>query len=282
LHWLRVALPAEFGDVSVSCPNKNICHLAAQLSTEDGAVGATTKNGGLSFTVQKLPSQLLSVGQLVCPSVTWCELVGTGSNGGIVFGTAETGSGWTSQSIPDTGVSSLNSVSCFASTCTAVAKFEAIGTTDGGATWFNETIPGFPDLLSVACPSQIDCVAVGLDPSDHEAVAVDTTDGGTVWAPETLPVGIEQLSSVACISATACVAVGTAATEGGAAVATTNGGANWTLQSLPLATQAFSSLTCPSTQVCFASTLTQILRYSLAPAGTSILDHSLGVRVSRT
>ena len=79
-----------------------------------------------------------------------------------------------------------------------------IATTDGGATWVDQTASvGVTSLNSVSCPSTKDCVAVGasqtgvVGESQTGVAVVATTDGGASWVAQTVPFTVGYLAAVA-------------------------------------------------------------------------------------
>jgi hypothetical protein len=95
---------------------------------------------------------------------------------GIIFATTNSGSTWSTQTVPS----------------------------------------GTADLLGVACSSTAACYAVGDDSSLVEGIIFATTNSGSTWSTQTVPSGTAALSGIACPSTAACYAVGAGAgTVGG-------------------------------------------------------------------
>jgi hypothetical protein len=99
-----------------------------------GALALSTINGGMTWTIQKLPTSSVILDGVSCRSSSVCEAVG--------------------YSTMDTGV--------------------ALGTVNGGATWSNQTLPGHPfDLIGIACVAlPAACFAGGLSLSGSGLVLV--------------------------------------------------------------------------------------------------------------
>jgi photosystem II stability/assembly factor-like uncharacterized protein len=110
--------------------------------------------------------------------------------------------------------------------------------------------------LSVSCPTDDDCVAVGESgPTGMNASIGATSDGGSIWIPESVPANVPGLTSVSCGSLTQCVAVGTGEgpNEGTTAILSTrNGGTRWQ-ETIP-STNVYSltSVSCASGSHCIA------------------------------
>jgi hypothetical protein len=89
-------------------------------------------------------------------------------DGGIIFATTNSGSTWSTQTVPS-GTLSLFGVACTsASTCYAVGEHSSnsggiiLATTNSGSTWATQTVPSeTADLLGIACPSTAGCYAAG-------------------------------------------------------------------------------------------------------------------------
>ena len=170
------------------------------------------------------PGHLVPVGGLAgitCRSPSNCTAVGSGASTLVEHWN---GSAWSlvkSPAPPGTVVWNLESVVCPSnSSCWAVGD-TGVAATDhtrtliehwDGSSWAivkspNSRVGGY--LMSVACTSTVDCVAVGWDNWDPGATLVEQWNGST-WSivPSPSPGQAGSLSSVACTSATSCIAVG--------------------------------------------------------------------------
>ena len=79
------------------------------------------------------------------------------------------------------GITCPTSRSCFAVGNTDTFTGAVIATTDGGATWTQQTVPtAILFLNGVSCASPSDCTAVGSNQNAATAV-LSTTNGGTRW-----------------------------------------------------------------------------------------------------
>ena len=129
--------------------------------------------------------------------VTVLTVVGGVPAGAQASATANSGSTWTTQTVPS-GTSYLN---------------------------------------AIACPSTTTCYAVGQNNSNAVGVILATTNSGSTWTTQTLPSGTALLYGIACTSTTTCYAVGAIVINIGSSgfdygyiLATTNSGSTWSAQ----------------------------------------------------
>lgn len=111
-----------------------------------------------------------------------------------------------------------------------------------------QPVPGTADVLGVACPSGIACVAVG-DNSSNQGVVVPVSNGvpgSAVAVP-----GTQSLGAVACSSTTSCVAVGYDHSSGEGVVVPITNGAPGTVQPVPGAV-VLTGVACPAADTCVA------------------------------
>ena len=157
----------------------------------------------------------------------------------------------------------LNAISCpTTSDCFAVGKAGSGGesilaTTDGGATW-NEQTPGSDlELNAISCTSASDCVAVGGQ-GPGGPVVLETDDGGSQWINAWQPivsVGSAQPSALyglTCTSGFNCVAVGSD-TEGNGIIATISNAHCCSLATTPSGVGPYYGVSCPSATTCFVT-----------------------------
>ena len=103
-----------------------------------------------------------------CPSTSTC--FATGFNGAVIT-TADGGTTWTDTASPPAGTwPSIIGIACpTTTTCVATADgsygaADVISTTDGGASWSSQTLPGRTAYLhGIACPSASTCYTSGYD-----------------------------------------------------------------------------------------------------------------------
>jgi photosystem II stability/assembly factor-like uncharacterized protein len=113
--------------------------------------------------------------------------------------------------------------------------------TNGGATWTQETTPSHPVWYGGWFYNASDGWAVGAADT-----IVATTNGGATWTAQTS--GTTQvLNAIDCVSSTQCWIVGV----DGVILVTSNGGTKWTAQTSGT-TEALEEVSCVSTTVCWA------------------------------
>ena len=156
--------------------------MAGQPNTRAGgtyggkSVFISTEDGGHSFTISPLPSDVGNLYTLDCTSTEGCS--GLAANWVYVAGHSD-------------------------------ATF--LSTSNGGTSFSDSAIIPGDSMESLSCSSSLDCTAVGtsdvLGVNDWTAgVAARTTDGGRTWAAGVLPggLGISQYSELSCADALHC------------------------------------------------------------------------------
>jgi photosystem II stability/assembly factor-like uncharacterized protein len=230
-----------------------------------------TADRGRVWQIQQQPYGAIGLSDLVCPSVSDCEAVGSNSTSGLaaIENTVDGGATWTAQSAPP-GVIDIGAIACASvAVCEAVgfdgsANEVAVGTTDGGTQWNTQTLPGALGPFygpSIACPTTSTCVVVGDESRGSEVPEIfATTDGGATWTSRTVPANVVMLTGIACVSPATCEAVGAlsvsddAENEQPVSLASSDGGQTWTTQpvSTSLTGEPFSAITCPTENRCEA------------------------------
>jgi hypothetical protein len=231
---------------------------------------------------------------VACPSASRCVAVGDYYNSSGLQGWLVTGSGssWRATKAPlpaDAGAGGdLSSVACPSpSRCVAVGSYAVSGdtgqgllVTGSGSSWkatraplpagANASAYPYPGLISVACPSVSECVAVGeyVDSSGNQQGWLVTGSGSSWKATKApLPAGAGTgsgalLDSVACPSASQCVAVGQYYNSSGnyQGLLLTGLGTSWTAAEAPLLPHGgrdsganLNSVVCPSASQCVAA-----------------------------
>ena len=222
--WTLQPLPGisatQSGLAGVSCVSGSWCLAVG------GAEGATLTEiwNGSSWTHQATANVGAPAG-LSCVSTAWCMAVGA------EHAARWTGSNWESVPLPTVGgaeSTSFISDSCTSATfCIAAGQanfsggeFTPITAKWNGSTWSLLTTPSptgsvNTDLVSVSCPAENSCTAVGGYDNDE---GIFTGEGyaehwnGSAWTIQTTPnpgSGIYSgLNSVSCPTTTSCVAVG--------------------------------------------------------------------------
>jgi photosystem II stability/assembly factor-like uncharacterized protein len=125
-------------------------------------------------------------------------------------------------------------------------------TTDNGATWSQQPLPGTPAVVALACPTASTCFVLSNafpNPTVLKVTAASTTS-------ENLPTEVGGGNALSCASANVCLVGGydSSQTGGGILVATTDGGLSWAPQTLPTGAVnvAVMAITCPASSVCRA------------------------------
>lgn len=185
---------------------------------------------GVDWSTQypPVPANILEAGLsgIACRSATSCVGVGTYDKVAGDYGLVETRSGshWVLGSLPypkgDYNMN-MNSISCTASACTAMASAddtqETFADRWNGSTWSVEGVP-LPSvdnggtLLGVSCPTASDCLSVGYG---YNRVTFGTNPiteqwNGSKWSidPVVYPKPDPYLGVVSCSGPSACTAVG--------------------------------------------------------------------------
>jgi|GEM_PF-959295 len=256
---------------SVGCPTVSTC--IALTSASDGTSDVLlSTNGGASWTIKALPSDINNLYSVECASSRVCYVAAGDSGGpyqqeGTILKTSNGGATWIQQHVP-TKAAIVDAVSCSSTTeCVAVGSTDglsqiAVGTSNGGTTWSVLRIfPNLTDLNGVDCTSSLTCIAVGDrdGPSATGTVGavISTADGGKTWTEHGLPHNTYSFNAITCSTSSDCVAVGTFLTSGAHAsydaqvITTSDAGAHWTLRR----TEGTSDLTgvqCTSPLDCMA------------------------------
>ena len=235
--WTTVPTPDPGGQSlhAVSCTGATSC-IAVGGSTSTGALAEQWDGTSWSIVSTAPPKggSKVRLDGVSCASATSCLAVGSYSAAGKTRTLIERWDGSTWQIVaspnPTTAVTAyLNGVSCASLTsCVAVGGHVETGTDHGGAlierwdgsTWTIASTPTptvrptdapliTPRLVSVSCPSDNTCFAVGYTATD---ALVERWDG-TAWSLVATPTpathdGIAALRDVSCSSPTDCAAVG--------------------------------------------------------------------------
>lgn len=192
-----------------------------------------SSDGGNTWSVPALPTDVGALGSVDCPSANLCVAVGA-----QVLVSDDGGQTWNAEFV-DGGTGILRSVSCSSSTdCIALgsnpegidnAQAAAFGivTTDGGATWSSVTLPaGSWTVNAISCSNSTDCTVGGLSSDGGTAPAWSSTDGGNTWSSVSLPSGVSAVASLSCQSDSQCDLVGL---QGSQPASGSSQGSQWTI-----------------------------------------------------
>ena len=277
VSWTREAHLSGVGYLDgIACPAAHTC-LAAGYAGDGAAAAAKlawTANG-TTWSTQGAGAGYLD--GVACLTTSTCWAAGYQAMGGSGSGEIEaltlSGAAWTVQTqlslAPRAG---LTGVSCADQThCVAVGNSATgpviLASTDG-VTWHSELPPQSGGVVyhldAVACPSTLDCVAVGYEvllsgsSLTKMAISISTSDG-TTWSQATVLSGVSHFDAVTCPSTGRCVASGTAitnlATSGftGIIDTTTTLGSTWLATTVPATAGYVTGVSCaPATSTCAA------------------------------
>lgn len=250
----------------VSCSSASSCVIVGTLiaqSTESGVVVRST-DGGLSWSEETMPSDPFELTVVNCVS-TLCVAFGAPQYSvdapfSIAEVSTDSGLTWTLENVPS-DVSGETGASCSSAlVCTAIGVSTAdvplvLNTSDGGATWTDQTpteAGGGSNyaLLDLSCvPGGTQCSAVGANGSDTSGYAMYSADSGVTWSTSSFsPVGYtpSPISTASCPATNFCYALVT----GTSGLVSTDGGATWTYGYMESATSATTSISCADAKHC--------------------------------
>ncbi len=244
--WNQPVLPiANATLLGVTCSTMTNCTAIGVTSPSNGQAfvgqAITSNDGGNTWTAATLPPGTGALGGVACPTSTFCVAVGAS-----IMVSNDGGQTWAIATVP-TGIGDggLRSVSCSSALdCVAVGANplgeedstepgEAVGTTDGGATWHSITMPpSTAGVDQVSCNSSSQCVGGGSwETRGGPAAFAGSSDGGQTWQVESPPSGFSQIAGLACPSLNNCVVVGRSGDQ--PVTATTNNGGTWSPTVVP-------------------------------------------------
>jgi photosystem II stability/assembly factor-like uncharacterized protein len=239
--WSVQPTPAGIGGLqAVSCPTVAVCFAAGITPGLDGGVVIGTNNGGSSWQEEFSTNEIGIFSGISCPTTSNCFVVGySGFNQlSMIVATTDGGTTWTSQAVPDNQSNSgpvLDAISCPSATvCFAASELvpsfapsgndAILSTTDGGAKWVYQAVPGSttPILLAISCPSISVCFASGYGAvgsnGTTSAAILSTTDGGSTWVDDAVPSSVNLVPGVNCPAVSACFATAYSTKSDGAGI----------------------------------------------------------------
>jgi photosystem II stability/assembly factor-like uncharacterized protein len=221
--WSRQRInPQVLGLSAIACPTTTTCESVGNGSAGGGNVVLSTTDGGSTWVTQSFDPVIAAFTGIACATATNCEVTGDQGTSSppttqaALFGTADGGSTWNSQSVPS-GIDTLPGVTC-PTTLTCFASGRAVGAV--GAVVLTEsttrpttsvvipakgaTVSGASVLLdaSASSPNGIgsavfEVSGMGLS---HRAVATGTSSvygWYASWNTTAVPNGTYRLQSVA-------------------------------------------------------------------------------------
>lgn len=209
---------------AIACPTTTTCVVAGGAAEGGGdtktPILLVTNDSGEHWSNESMPSQIGSILDVACASLSTCVAVGNDNKaGGSQTGIARTSDGgalWTMVS-PPTGLGAINSVTC------TINSFCIIGgagsgpesnspsmasvSHDAGASWSAGVIAGGTSSLGeISCTETQHCVGlIGSGATNSYGIGLPTvtSDGGMTWQEGSSRVG----QAVSCVS-DFCVSVG--------------------------------------------------------------------------
>jgi hypothetical protein len=273
--------------VNATAPGGQLASISCSSATACTAVGTSLNTAGINVvlaerwngsswqrqpapnpaedTVPAVAPDLLGVS---CPTVSFCEAVGTYHLGVALISLAESwnGSRWKSQPFPFPAGGSITAgmtkVSCTSARfCEAVGSVALFGGTVplaanwNGTSWRLQYPPVTAGAQSVgfdtvSCVSPTFCEAWGGGTPANPGPAVAERWDGTSWRLQTTPANTAA-NSVSCVSARFCEAIGVSSSGGQNDAAVWNG-SSWRAQTMPVQSGNLSGLSCASPAFCQA------------------------------
>lgn len=188
----------------LSCPAATTC-LALGYDARSRAKLFLTTDSGAHWHAVAAPVTTSTIAGFACGSVTSCVFV-TGSYGGewTSYTTDDLGTSYQPHAMPADDWFGLDCAQNFCMVAGANGGSGAIATsTDGGATWDNETVPPAAQLIyTVSCGSPTSCAASTYD-FDYETGGprvVGTVDAGATWQVHAVPARNEAPIGIGCFN----------------------------------------------------------------------------------
>ncbi len=287
----------------LACPTVTACYALAvrYASPKAGAQPESvslyvSSDLGTTWSVLPMPMGFLPTSQLSCPTAQVCAVGGTQGGQPAFAMTIDAGHQWGVVSM--SGADSLQKVVCSSpEVCVGVlgrqgqpdSTSSIVRTDDGGTSWTPATLPISGTVLSLSCPTDQVCVAVGYPGAFRDTAAgfvLRSDDGGQSWTTGSLPQNFgfaPVLTAVSCEDASSCMAIGdtsipnprkcqgtppyvsppagfnSCSTDVNALISTvvtsSDGGITWHLRPLPadIPIPQLFSLSCASATVCWAA-----------------------------
>jgi hypothetical protein len=244
--WTVQPVPPTVGYLTgIACATTRSCTAVGQVGAGGAGPGAvlTTQNAGTTWVLQAVPAGTTDVTAVACPPAGRCLALADVTGRVTALSPGAPGSAWVAGGAlaapvsAATGLACTDARHCWATVTDPVDVGHASGgvaaTTDGGATWVLETVPGGTGLLRgidctpLAGPSsstpgstsgagspRVACAAVGTTATAFattragQGLVLTTITGGASWTQSAVTSTVADLLAVSC-GAGPCAAVGT-------------------------------------------------------------------------
>lgn len=287
----------------LACPTVTACYALAVRYASPSARAQpesvslyVSSDLGTSWSVLPMPTGFLPTSQLSCPTAQTCAVGGTQGGKPAFAMTIDAGHQWGVVSM--SGADSLQKLVCSSpEVCIGVLGHRSqpnstssiVRTDDGGTSWTPATLPISGTVLSLSCPTERVCAAVGYPGVFRDTAAgfvVRSDDGGQSWTLGSLPQNFgfaPVLTVISCTNASSCMAIGDTSVPNptkcqgtpphisppagfnscstaltaliSTVVSSSDGGLTWHLRPLPanIPIPQLFSLSCASATVCWAA-----------------------------
>ena len=241
-------------------------------------VGAITKLSATNFPAYdqgsvvnlSYPSSTAVEDGVACPGVGQITCISSGQNSaGSAVLTWSNHATWSSVTLP-TAATRISSIACAGTVeCVGVGykltggvstpvildanpATPSVANTNASAA----TLTGITSLTQVACPSALNCVAIGTTATGAAVLSDTITAGVDSWSAVTIPANITGLTSLVCSpSGTGSAALGTSSTPANGTPVVVSGGfgGTWSVGTTSgITLTSLSTLACPSDNSCMA------------------------------
>ncbi len=204
--WSSITLPSTVTNLSsISCGSTTTCTATGTTTTNNTPAivnfSYSTSWSASQITGTNLPSGVISLSSIACPSSNTCYSTGASTTGPAIADWINGAASWSTESVPS-GVSTLIGSACLSTdlcgavgtngaTAVLVATFDAShGST---ATWGTAKLPtGLTSLSAVSCvpsSSTSECMVSGANVNNQGALLSNLSGSGT-WSYVSVPAGV--------------------------------------------------------------------------------------------